>query len=223
MNKVKRSIFWNGQMLELETVDQGKFFTQIINKGDDLILQRPINKKNVPLHVQDKMPIAVYFYDDEQGLCTFQSKLFLRNNAFVAIKRPDESEIKKAQRRQYFRVEVACELLLSILNENKEGEEISLLTYDVSGGGLSFLTREKIVNENDLVKGVLFLQTDSIIKRIPFQGRIVNAFKLNHEFFRNSLQFIEMPESVRSEIIRFCLKKQIELRKKLNGELINRT
>ncbi|HLU22675.1 MAG TPA: PilZ domain-containing protein, partial [Bacillaceae bacterium] len=119
------------------------------------------------------------------------------------------------QRRRYFRVQVAVEMNL-ILPSTKDtaGEKLFVHTYDISGGGAAFIFRHPVVKVGDLVNGSLQYKINSDQRSIDFTGRIVNVMKQENHFYRISLQFMEMNELIRTDIIKFCMYKQIELRKK---------
>lgn len=215
--------FWDGQLLELITADHDVFFTQIIQHKPNLLIQRPVNRKNEPLLIQKGMPLTVYFHEDSHGLCTFESSVIQYQNNKIEIRKPLINSIEKAQRRYFFRVLVALEmhLILPSSQHSNEQKQISILTHDISGGGVSFLSRDKIVEMGDLVEGALFLKTTTERKMVAFKGKVVYAMKHHDQFYKIALQFVDMKESVRSEIIRFCLSKQIELRKKLKSNPVS--
>ena len=68
-----------------------------------------------------------------------------------------------------------------------------------------------------MVKGSLHLKTPDKQLKVEFNGRIVRVMKQENQIYRISLQFVDMNESIRSEIIRYCMYKQIELRNKIKG------
>lgn len=212
--------FWSGQLLELHTPDRDIYYTQLIHNKPNLLIQRPVNKKNLPITITDHMPITVYFHDDKLGLCTFNSTISLHQSNQTIIEKPSSDSIKKAQRRRFFRVQANIQtyLILAQENKSKEVEELAVLTHDISGGGISFLYPSKIFREGDFIKGSLHLKTSTDQQKISFDGRVVNVLKHESKFYKTSIEFIKMQESTRSEIIKFCIQKQIELRKKLSGE-----
>lgn len=208
MNESIHIDFWKGQLFELLTPDKETFFTQLLEHDSNLLVQRPVNQKNIPLTMNNELSITVYFYDDINGLCSFHSKMHhLQNNKFL-ISTPHH--IKKAQRRRFFRVQTAVEMRLLLPSfKDVKANTLKTLTHDLSGGGVSFLSSTKIMEEGVIVKGHLHFDQ----KKVEFQARVVKVIKKQNQIFRNSLQFIEISESSRSEIIRFCMLKQIELRK----------
>ncbi|NEU30623.1 hypothetical protein GN156_07490 [bacterium LRH843] len=210
--------FWSGQLFELQTADRESFFTQIIKVETNFYIQQPVNKDNIQMPLTNNdIPITVYFHDDLRGLCTFESNIRLQRNRLAIINKPYQSSIKKAQRRRFFRVQVAVDLCLIHPSKEKSNEikNTIFLTHDISGGGFSFLCPYKVVEKGALVEGILQMKTKDFQKKVKFHGKIVNVIKQEGHFFRFSLEFIQMKESVRSYIIKFCMLKQIELRNKL--------
>ncbi|CAG7645256.1 flagellar brake protein [Paenibacillus allorhizosphaerae] len=217
-NQAKKVEFWNNQLIELHTYDKEIYMTQIMADVNDLfIIQRPVNNNNTFMPVTDGFPITVYFHDQQQGLCTFDSTICLYKNK-LAVVRPAMDAIKKAHRRRFFRVPVETEVSLSTLPaDNQEAEPYgTYVTHDLSGGGLSFLCPHKL-EEGELVAGSLQLDTARSRKSIAFTGKIINNVKIRNKRYKVSLEFTEVKEAVRSDIIRFCNFKQIELRNKLRN------
>ncbi len=208
--------FWVDQSLEIFIPTKGAFFTQIVNNDDDLHIQRPVNNKNVPLIVEDGMSVTVYFHNGMEGLYSFESKLHQLNKHKFSIKRPTDDKVEKAQRRRFFRVQVALNmnLLIASLEEKNKVEKSTVMTYDISGGGVAFLTHTKIVEKDNIIKGIIHLAED---KQIEFTGKIVHVIQQPNKIYRNSIEFMDMSEAVRSEIVQFCMFKQIELRNKIKG------
>lgn len=217
------SIFWKGQSLEIVTANRKNYFTEVIQHDLVIMIKQPLNQKNGPLTIENGMRVAVYFYDDQKELYTFNTNIYqLKNNACL-IDKPASGSIKKAQRRRFFRVQVAVQMDLRIQSKTKPeaSDEWNLPTYDISGGGLSFLTHQKIVTEGEKVEGTLYLaENDNVtenddVTRMEFKGNIVNVLKLGERVYKTAIEFVDMKDSERTEIIRFCMSKQIELRKAL--------
>lgn len=218
MNEQTYTEFWTGQMLELLTSDKKIYFTQLIRHETDLLIQRPANKQNVPMLIENDMDVTVYFHDDQKGLCSFGSRINRHDNGKIIMTKPARDSIKVVQRRQFFRVKAAVEMTLVLPpaeDSNEEEEKLNVTTHDISGGGAAFLSESKILEEGDAVKGVLYLKTDSEQDKVEFKGKIVNVMKQHNQFYKTALQFIDMREGPRSKIVKFCIVKQIEFRNKV--------
>lgn len=72
------------------------------------------------------------------------------------------------------------------------------------------------MEDDQRVKGSFSFQKRTARKTVHFEGKIVNCFKYR-DMHKISIEFVDMKESVRSEIIKYCLFKQIELRNKLRN------
>lgn len=216
MSTNKHADFWVEQALEIFIPTKGAFFTQIVNNDDDLLIQRPVNNKNVPLSVEDGMSVTVYFHNGMEGLYSFESKLHQLDKDKFSLKRPTDDNVEKAQRRRFFRVQVALNmnLLVASLEEKNKVEKLTVMTYDISGGGVAFLTHTKIIEKDNVIKGIIHLDEE---KHIEFTGKVIHVIQQPNKIYRNSIEFMDMNEAVRSEIVQFCMFKQIELRNKVRG------
>ncbi len=84
------------------------------------------------------------------------------------IEKPDKSEVSKVQRRSFLRVDAELEVAGQV-----SGKRFLGVTVDISGGGLSMVTTEKIY-ENDIIDCWLLIQyRNEQIEHIPFQGEVV--------------------------------------------------
>ncbi|WP_019636164.1 flagellar brake protein [Paenibacillus fonticola] len=210
--------FWKGQLLELQTLDGVMYKTQIVkNEDKHLYIQKPVNRMNRYMTVTNNMPVTFYFHSEERVLYAFESRLHFRHNQlwFTA---PHAKNVRKAQRRRFFRVPVEVELNLNIkaIENSEEDKYIMVTTKDISGGGLSFSCSFKVEMEK-IIPGILHLETNNNQNTIEFNGKVVNCIRQENDLFKVSLEFIQMKESIRSDIIKYCLFKQVEARNKLKN------
>lgn len=210
--------FWKGQLLELQTFEGVMYKTQITRQDHSRIyIQKPINRMNRYLSVTNHMSVTVYFHNEERALYSFDTQLNLQHNQ-LSFQAPSVDRIKKAQRRRFFRVPVEVELNLNLKSiEHSEIDEfIKVTTKDISGGGLSFLCDFAVETEK-LIAGIMHLETNNSQNMIEFHGKVVNCAKLPGNLYKVSLEFVHMKESIRSDIIKYCLFKQVEARNKLKN------
>ncbi|RRJ66980.1 PilZ domain-containing protein [Paenibacillus oralis] len=128
-------------------------------------------------------------------------------------------ERKKAQNRHFYRVALEIELKLRtkpVDHAAGEDKQLVLTTLDISGGGLSFLCPDPLEPEEE-VQGSIYLKTSIYQKHIPFTGKIISCVKHSDQKYRIALRFVEIKDSFRSDIIRFCLYKQTEMRNKFKN------
>src|SRR5690625_1556490 len=126
--------FWKGQLLELLTPNKETYFTQIIKHENDLLIQRPVNRKNLLMSIEDSTSVTVYFQDDMKGLCTFNSKIYEPKKGNIVIKKPSTDNVKKTQRRRFFRVQASVDLHLVLppIKNANHPEKLSTVTHDIS-------------------------------------------------------------------------------------------
>ncbi|WP_055107523.1 flagellar brake protein [Paenibacillus ihumii] len=218
MDESAKIEFWKGQLLELQTEEGVMYKTQIIYQVDNrLYIQKPINRMDRYLTVTGNKSVTVYFHSDERVLYSFDTIISLQHNQ-LSFPAPLAERIKKAQRRRFFRVPVEVELNLNLMpDENpNEDELIKVTTKDISGGGISFLCDFEVGIEA-LIAGTMRLETNNSQNTIEFHGRVVNCIKLPDSNFKISLEFVQLKESTRSDIIKYCLFKQVEARNKLKN------
>ncbi|MFD3258569.1 flagellar brake protein [Paenibacillus lentus] len=210
--------FWKGQMLELQTIEGVMYKTQIIRQDNNrFYIKKPINRMNRYMSVTNNMSVTVYFHNDERVLYSFDTQIYLRHNQ-LSFHAPSVDRIKKAQRRRFFRVPVEVELNLNLksIEHADEDEFVKMTTKDISGGGLSFLCDFALETEK-LIAGIMYLETNNYQNTIEFHGKIVNCTRLPENNYKISLEFVHMKESIRSDIIKYCLFKQVEARNKLKN------
>ncbi|MGN7479059.1 flagellar brake protein [Solibacillus silvestris] len=213
---VSATEFFGGQLFELLTADNELFFTHLIKHESNLLVQRPLNRKGLPLVIENRMPITVYFHDME-GLYSFESNIQQFPDSRILIDTPSENSIKKAQRRQFFRIHVAVKMniILPASNNPKQLETVEVTSHDIGADGASFLFPEKIGEPENLINGSLHIEVNNIQKNVEFRSRIVSVIEQGKQSYRISFQFVEMNDSARSIITKFCILKQIELRNKI--------
>jgi c-di-GMP-binding flagellar brake protein YcgR len=206
---------WTRQLLEVECEDGLWYQTQILKIEDGRIyIQHPVNKylEYMPLSDESSRNVAVYFCNDRKELYMYHTVLNVKDGKPVLAGLPHPGNMKKVHRRNYFRVPARANI--EILKPS--GEIYSLMTEDLSGGGASFISPDpNLFQLNEEVNGVIRLQGKSELIRIPFVGKIANAKTIPGFGRKFGVCFTGIKEKHRSQIIRFCLKRQSEIRNKL--------
>lgn len=212
--------FWNGQLLEVLISDDDEdetYVTQVMDTKRYLHIQMPKTKTGISMKLESGKSVTLNFYDDVHGMCTFDSRIIQLEDGITIIKKPEPVAIKRIQRRRFFRINAAATLQITLQaeEENAEDKVWHLYTHDISGGGVSFLHERKILAEDDFIHGIIELKRESEEHVANFTAKVVNIIKQNNDFYKISLEFQEIVEKDRSEIIRYCMFKQIENRKKI--------
>ncbi len=114
------------------------------------------------------------------------------------IELPDEK--KKIQRRDYIRAPINLKMVL-----NKNDTEYETNTINIGGGGIRFVTQEKL-DINDLWKFSLHL-SESL--KITGLGKILYTI-LKGNNMASVITFTDISETDRNKIIKFCLDEEIK-------------
>ncbi|GIQ68763.1 hypothetical protein DUZ99_13995 [Xylanibacillus composti] len=218
MDDAEHLEFWPGQWIELQNESGDIFHTQIMkSEGRLTYIQRPTNRYCEHMSMTPGQSVEVFFHDQRNGLYSFTATL-QRVQGRDSFESPFMRNVKRAQRRKYFRVPVDMEMELVEKSDDpaKSRQPLLLRTADLGGGGVAFHCAQSIP-AGSKTSGVLHLRTKQNSKQIPFHGTIMNCRPLPDGQYKIALEFEDMKESLRSEIIKFCMFKQIELRNKLKN------
>ena len=161
----------------------------------------------------DKNIFIEVFYTDDTAAYKFDSTVIKRmKNPFhvLVIKAP--LEIKRIQRRNFFRLDIMRKVNYCIINSSGEQKTKFKKSYllDISGGGIKLKVDEKMQTGIFLR---LYLDIDGI-KEIPVKGRVVRFYK-NHQGNKAvGIEFVHLNTGVRDTIVGWIFEKQAEMRKK---------
>jgi c-di-GMP-binding flagellar brake protein YcgR len=183
-------------------------------QDDVLITDIPLGSQGQLVRIpQDQIVYARYHLNDSMYQFPTHVLRYVPDQVpMMVLLKPSKDMITKLQRREYFRIPVSLSSLLRI--ENQE-TEVTLL--DLSGGGFLFQPPGVPLQKGDAFSGTLTLPLkDKSPRVIAYQAKICRA--LSHPDTGESLfgaQFIQMTETDRDWIIRYCFEKQMEYRRKL--------
>ncbi|MGE5473471.1 MAG: flagellar brake protein [Ignavibacteriales bacterium] len=154
----------------------------------------------------------------QEGVFSFKAKVIersKRNDIPVMIIKV-ETEFEKRQRRAYFRIACNCNLRyrkykLPVLGENEEQFK-TVMTCDISGGGVCFQTEEKLDAE-EFYECVIILDKDTEINTIC---KLVSATKEEYtdKFWKTGMKYERITEQARERVINFIFQEQLKLRRK---------
>jgi len=201
--------FWPGQTLEIHTEDRNIYDTQILRVDDTLKIRRPLDRSGVAIMSEGAFPVTVYFHRmEEKMLYSFPTVLFKDMHREYLLAMPNEVEIKRAQRRKMFRVQIGVEVDLTTPDYSEVIDTV--FTKDISGGGIACFSKKPLAEKREYIHGIIHLQVNQQREAIPFKARVVGIRKQTMTIFQTSLEFIELQERNREKIIKFCMTKQIE-------------
>lgn len=141
------------------------------------------------------------------------------------------SELKKYQRRQYYRLEYTMDIeYLVIENELREaikngetsieevaseGELKSGVVLDISGGGLRFISKELLSTEKPVIlKLDLCLSNNKTVYGVV--GNLLSSNKVENKdgIYEQRISYCDIEQSTRENIIRYIFEQERKLRQK---------
>ncbi|AZT89776.1 flagellar brake protein [Caldicellulosiruptor changbaiensis] len=133
------------------------------------------------------------------------------------------SDIRKIQRRMFFRLPINLDIFVKLLNPQEgeisenlqngfsEGKIVKALTKDISGGGVCFLTQEEF-NIHDIILTKIPIEGEELI----LKAQILRKERVDHHIYRfmYGSKFIEAKQNEIDKIVRYIFKEQQKMRQK---------
>ncbi|EHL19983.1 hypothetical protein HMPREF9628_00980 [Peptoanaerobacter stomatis] len=176
-----------------------------IEENDIFLLETPIKQTQLVLLINGSVVNMIYMHEN-LGMYSVDLEVVEKirdDNNIPLVRAKKVSDIRKIQRRNFFRLltsmDIAVRKINGVVLENTK-------TVDISGGGIRLLSKQDF-DINDIVR--LDFQLES--KEFSVDAKVV---KIDYTDVRGakevSLQFIDILEKDRNEIIRFIFDKQRE-------------
>lgn len=150
------------------------------------------------------------------------------NNVYI-LRLELTSNLRKYQRREYYRFACALEMCARNLEEEELQAIESKMPYilqpglplrrsvivDISGGGLRFMSVQRY-EPGSLIYCSYYLSKDGQRKQYEVIGRVLAAQELQNRpgTYEHRVQYHDLDESVREEIIKFIFEEERKNRKK---------
>ena len=139
-------------------------------------------------------------------------------------------ELKKFQRRQYYRLNCTMDLLHRPMEEEEQELFINKgmapddsnivgfkngIALDFSGGGIRFISQEKY-NKEDLIVIRLKISYDDEYKIYSVVSRVISSIpaKNGRENIEHRVEFVDLDSKIREEIIRYIFREERKQRQK---------
>ncbi|MDO5383109.1 MAG: flagellar brake protein [Eubacteriales bacterium] len=209
------------------------YVSQILDMTEEYIIcAMPIYEgRLIPLEI-DSQYDAYFFVQNNfyKTDCTVVDR-GKTDNIHTAVIRLD-TKLVKFQRREYYRLECTTSAIVKTLSEkereyylkfNKIPENIvaiedKCIIIDISGGGVRILSKIKYEkNQYIAITFPIMLGDETKLKTVV--GRVVMSMTSanNSLVFDNRIQFVEISNNDREEIIKYIFQQQRMLRKKERG------
>lgn len=204
---------------------------QDIQSADTLEITMPIEKNKLILLPVDSEYDVVFYGDTGLYQCFARIIDRYRSNNMYTLVIELTSNLRKYQRREFYRFSCALEMCARTLEEEElqaiETQETYNLTpglplkqsviVDISGGGLRFLSSQKYEPESmlyccyQLVKNGKKTQCEVI-------GKVLSVKELENRrgTFEHRVQYYDMSEGTREDIIKYIFEEERKSRHKEN-------
>lgn len=178
--------------------------------GKEILIALPLDKNSIGL-LTEGTKVSVMFMTGENQY-KFQTEIIGKTKDKIAlyrIKKPQEKEIIKIQRRDNFRVSSNLSL---ILNE----KELNTINISV-GGVLVSCSKDLQLQEGEVVSGSLLVPNKQKTEpeQIPYKARIKRIHVLKDDDRKNvAMEFTEIDQRDQMKIVQYCFEKQRQMRLK---------
>lgn len=219
MAEVRPVIIKIGTVIFLEKEngdDAERYKSRVVDLVDDtLMIDYPVHvETGKTVFMTNETALLVSFTDELKMSYSFKTKVQgrrLEGVPMLQLLYRGDDHLIKIQRREFVRVDVNLDVAVE-----DEGEVTRLVTADISAGGLAInLPDLQALRENATVKLVIVL---------PFQKRDIEYVRAKAKIVRiweekgriiASLEFLEVSDTNRQQIVQFCFERQLQLKKKL--------
>lgn len=234
-----------GDKLELQKVDRIKenekeavgkkvYHSKVceIQSEDRMEITMPMEKGKLLL-LQVDNEYDLYFYT-ENGLYQCFARVVDRyksNNVYMIVMELT-SNLRKQQRREYYRFSCALEMNARDITEEELQEALEGKTalkvqaeklnkgviVDISGGGLRFVIDQKYETDS-LVNCIYTLIFDGKKKEYNLVGKVLSTRELDNRpgIYEHRIQYVNINTEEREEIIRYIFQEERKNRKKESG------
>ncbi|AEM74506.1 flagellar brake protein [Caldicellulosiruptor acetigenus] len=228
-----RKIFKVGDKIEIVRIDRRTWEekdVQYISKIAD------IKDEYFYIFTPIKEGVYVTFYIDEilrlykissDGVWMFDGVIEERfKEPEYMIKVKQISDVRKIQRRMFFRLPINLDIFVKLLNSGQilkentseqiaddfsEGKIVKALTKDISGGGVCFIAQEEF-EIGDLILTKIPIEQEELI----LKAQILRKERVQHPTYRfmYGCKFVEARQNEIDKIVRFIFAQQQKMRQK---------
>lgn len=186
--------------------------------------------KLIPLEVGRKFEL---FFYAKKGMYSCNAEIIRRyrsSNVYVLVVNL-LTDLKKYQRRQYFRLGTNIEIQYKTFTQEDEAyfrrmgeisDEMAQrpfstgVSVDISGGGVKFISGDNMPRETKLLLEIS-LPFDNELKKFEAVSKVVftGAVKGRKDSYENRVEFVQIKEEDRELLIKYIFKEERNQRKKM--------
>lgn len=199
------------------TYENQKSYTSIVQDiGDDeIVISAPVeNGKIIPLELGTSYMLAIY---TKGGLYKCRGKVSHRGkkNQLHLIKLTILSDMKKSQRREFYRLDCIMPINFAMKDSN---DWYHGLVVDISGGGLRFTSKENLRTKPELIcKFEVNIQNE--VRTLEILGQVIDSRIVDFDTmkYETRVKFDDIPNEDRENIIKYIFEEQRKRRKRKKG------
>lgn len=219
---------------DLENIDN-KYVSslhEILSDGTLVLTNPTIRARLVPLHRGERYD-GYFFLREKIYTAEFTVVKPYTEGNFRVVSVRLSSELKKYERRQFFRFETTVDIRYLLLTaENtpafKEAVKANNLlqmqgfkggtTIDISGGGVRFYSKESLPEGGMLIVH-MEVEVEGRKKDHVFVGKVLYSERhsVNRDIYIHRAQFVDFKQDVREELVQYIFKCQRDRLKKQNS------
>lgn len=191
---------------------KGEYLCKVADIIEQGIIITGLYREGASLPVRLEQPIKVY-YTTDRAAYVFNSKILKRSNKpfpVLMIEKPES--VKRIQRRDYFRLEVSGTVdLYQKETDSADADKLAEAELlDISGGGIKIELRKNLKTDE-----IIYVHLRHVLnEKELIKSSIIRKKKVNAELYNYGLEFIEISESLREDIIQWIFAYQRENRKR---------
>ncbi|ADY54976.1 type IV pilus assembly PilZ [Syntrophobotulus glycolicus DSM 8271] len=188
---------------------QGRYRTKIEEVGKAILsIGVPFSDgQYLPLREGTKLEIEFVDHISAYHFRSILLRRFLAPVPTLMIEYP--KSINKIQRRKHVRIPVVSSITYQIIGKEGLSEENTGYLIDLSGGGLKFVSEEKL-EMNDL----LLAKIKTYHEELDLPVKVVRLIEEESKKYKISVEYQEISEKTRDKIIAYIFEVQRELRRK---------
>lgn len=228
MHEINRSM--NSSKHESERIYVSQLLEFDEDEEDILYIAMPIHEgRLVPLGVGSQYEL---FFYAKRGIYACNSEIVNRyksNNVYILVVKL-LTDLKKHQRRQFFRLETNMEIQYKVFNEEddkyfrlmgKMSDEMlerpyyTGITLDISGGGIRYVSKDRLEPGNKILVFLKLSIDDEACKCEPIARVISSSLAKGKEnVYENRIEFVQIKDSERELLIKYIFREERNIRKR---------
>ncbi|MBS2969433.1 flagellar brake domain-containing protein [Metabacillus sp. KIGAM252] len=210
-----------GNVITLEPLDQSGdvYKCKIVSMDEGTIsIDYPLNESTgKTAFIVNGTLLSCLFVASDQNPYKFDTAVMGRrkeNIPVILLKKPENRDVLKIQRRQYVRID--SDVNVAVHSPAEAFEPFVTVTSDLSAGGAGIIIpKHAALNEKEqLIVWMALPLQDGTINYVKVESESVRILEDHSGIRKATIKFMNMNETAQQKIVRYCFDQQILHRKK---------